>query len=241
MGILQVIVMTLFLWNVNVSIAAPRDTGAYDIKEKCSQKPMELALILDISSSVDWTGFKDSEAFLENLIKKVEIGPEKTRVSLVSFAGYIYKEYTFPLGTYTTTDALLNAIKRIEYPAGNATNIHLAIDYMRTVQLNETKVRPYVRKVCLLITDGEATNPKLAIAAGQKAQSDGILMFGVLISKYRRYDNYFYALQEMCGAYERMILLRMFTGQTYYQENVKKMLLKTSCNQRSRSLQTIEI
>ncbi|KAK6994337.1 collagen alpha-6(VI) chain, partial [Biomphalaria glabrata] len=51
----------------------------------CAQK-LDLVIILDTSSSVTWPNFKLSIAFIQNLIRPLQIGPDSIRVALMRYS-----------------------------------------------------------------------------------------------------------------------------------------------------------
>ena len=65
-----------------------------------------------------------------------------------------FLQEAFDLTTYSSGEAVVEAIGQLRHMAGNRTETFKGIDYMREHQLAEGIVRPGLRKVGVVITDG---------------------------------------------------------------------------------------
>lgn len=88
----------------------------------CPFKPADIIFVLDGSGSEGSQNFQRQLNFVSNFTKQFQIGPNNTRVALVSFGTSVHNE--FFLNQYTDNVTLLNHIEHAKYPDGE-TNTHL--------------------------------------------------------------------------------------------------------------------
>lgn len=115
---------------------------------------MDIVIVLDGSNSIyPWDGMN---AFLENLIPSLDIGPQSTQVTAargpdvrgrtrrlfilpsssrqVSIIQYsVQPKFEFRLKEYTNKEDLLRAASRVTQMSGESTNTFTAIQYARLV------------------------------------------------------------------------------------------------------------
>ncbi|GFO47383.1 collagen alpha-1(xiv) chain-like [Plakobranchus ocellatus] len=194
---------------------------------------IELAIKLSSSVSVRSTGFEEGKAFLQEFIEQLEIGPQRTRVSLLTFGDGVYVRDGFNLTTYATKDQMIEAIKRVPFRSGRLTATGKAIDYMRSKQLDETKVRPGVQKVCIVITDGNSQEGNKTKEAAKKARSDNIIMYAVAVGEYINDPE----LASITGnVKDRVAKVSNYTQLKTIQEKLVNMIcrqVRVSCGERS--------
>ncbi|XP_055883467.1 mucin-2-like isoform X2 [Biomphalaria glabrata] len=139
------IVLSVFIIRPNITVEA---------KENCAQK-LDLVIILDTSSSVTWPNFKLSIAFIQNLIRPLQIGPDNIRVALMRYSNDV--EVLSNLGERMNKEEKEKDVLKIKYKHGN-THTHEALNKTRTDVLVEKKGdRPEVQDLVVLITDGRST------------------------------------------------------------------------------------
>ncbi|GFN84724.1 collagen alpha-5(vi) chain [Plakobranchus ocellatus] len=153
--------------------------GEDGVIEDCVHAPIELAFVLDSSSSIYPPDFETAKEFIQDFIKEYEIGPEHVRVSIITYGLGIYPEDGFNLTTFTDSIEIIEAIGNIPFRSGLYTATGEAIDYMRTVQLADDVVRPGADKVCIVITDGTSQEPDVTKIAAGEALGAQITMFAV--------------------------------------------------------------
>lgn len=145
-------------------------------KKECTGGKAELVFVLDSSTSVGAKNWKKELKFLEDIVSALSIGPDATRVGLVTYN--TAAKLQFGLGAHTTKSSLLAAIKHVTFSEGvTATGDALAL--ARTSVLN--KARAGVKKIVILITDGR-TNlgaDPIKEAAKLKAMGVSILSVGI--------------------------------------------------------------
>ena len=77
---------------------------------------MDIAFLIDSSSSVTEKNFKKALDFVRAVVKPLEFASGKTRVSVVTFSGEAVAR--FYLDTYETRKDILRALKYISYDPG---------------------------------------------------------------------------------------------------------------------------
>ncbi|KAH9525434.1 Matrilin-4 [Bulinus truncatus] len=150
----------------------------------CKEAEIELAIVLDASSSIRPKDFKSSLRFLQDYLRQFDVGAERhMRVALVTFAKEAHPENGFNLTTYENEEEMIAAIGRIRYLKERYTNTGHALQYMRQVILPRDSTRPTANRVALVITDGNSQKPKRTAAEAKAARDDGIALFVIGIGK----------------------------------------------------------
>ena len=136
---------------------------------------IDLAIVMDQSSSITWVQEKNWEVmknFVINLVSAFPISPTLTRVGLVKFSDDA--QTAFNLAAFSTAQQIINAINGSIHEGG-LTNLADALRVTRTSIFNAPGDRPQVKNICIFITDGHATvDPDLvtneAILAQREAE-----------------------------------------------------------------------
>ncbi|KAK0044362.1 collagen alpha-6(VI) chain [Biomphalaria pfeifferi] len=137
--------MSVFVIRPNISVEA---------KENCAQK-LDLVIIVDTSSSVTGPNFKLSIAFIQNLLRPLQIGPDNIRVALMRYSTDV--DVVSYLGERMNKEEKEKDLLKIKYKYGN-THTHEALRKTTTDVLVEKKGdRPEVQDLVVLITDGKST------------------------------------------------------------------------------------
>ncbi|BFZ19083.1 hypothetical protein BsWGS_22122 [Bradybaena similaris] len=133
------------------------DTGTHI--EVCTQTPLEIGIVLDMSWSIRETDFNTSKTFLENFLQNFDLGSgvEGVRVSIITYGSAIHPKDGFNLTTYHSKQDVLDAIRRIPNRGGSATITWEGIKYMQKVQLANDVVRPWAQKISVVLTDGDSS------------------------------------------------------------------------------------
>ncbi|BFZ19079.1 hypothetical protein BsWGS_22118 [Bradybaena similaris] len=190
--------------------------------EVCKQEPLELSIVLDASSSIRLTDFEIAKSFLEDYISHFDVGPgrEGVRISVIPYGNGTYPEAGFDLTTYNTKEEVLEAICNIKHSLGSYTHTDLGIDYMRNTLMASDVVRPWAKKLSVVLIDGDSTYRDRTKAAAEAARKDGILMFAVGVGSVRRSE-----LLNIAGDASRVI-----TVASYDQlDSIKKDLTRKTC------------
>ena len=124
---------------------------------------VDLALILDTSGSLNYSGWAQLVSFCINLIDRLNIGPNATQVAVIVFGSNAAVNFRF--GTYQSGNAVESAIRNITY-SGGSTNLNDALFLLWSdVYAPDRGSRPGMSRVAVIITDGEDNeNPELTLS-----------------------------------------------------------------------------
>ncbi|NWX97044.1 COSA1 protein, partial [Nothoprocta ornata] len=117
---------------------------------RCSVTPLELVFVIDSSESVGPDNFNIIKTFMKTVIDKVVANHATTRIGIINFSHKV--ELVSSLKQYTNKENLKSAVDKMPY-LGEGTYTASAIQ--EAITLFET-ARPAVRKVAVVITDGQA-------------------------------------------------------------------------------------
>uniref|UniRef100_A0A1I7TB33 von Willebrand factor type A domain protein n=1 Tax=Caenorhabditis tropicalis TaxID=1561998 RepID=A0A1I7TB33_9PELO len=149
---------------------------------KGSDKPLDLALVVDASESLDHL-FSDQKKFLvERVLGNINIHPEAVRVALITYSGQAFVHFKFNSFLYGNNTAVQGFVKNIRSIKGTtATNVALmdAFDLL-TSKDPSTGVREGVPKMALVLTDGHSHRSPKDIS--EKMRAAGIIMIAVSVT-----------------------------------------------------------
>ena len=95
---------------------------------KCQNK-LDLGFVLDSSGSVGYTNFQRMKLFVKDLTDFYKLGPDETRVSVMSFSDSAYIHISFS-GYFADKNRFDSAVDRIGYDnGGTATAMALSMAY----------------------------------------------------------------------------------------------------------------
>ncbi|WAR09789.1 CO6A6-like protein [Mya arenaria] len=155
----------------------------------CTRTDMDLAFVLDSSTSLTEAKFKVILAATRNFISRADIDSGNTRVAVITYSTRVRVE--FYLNSYDSKEELLSAIENIEYVYGD-TNTADAIKTMRTRSFNKNYGdRVNISNVGVIITDGVSyMNSLQTIPEAKQARREGIEIFaiGVVVSQLKELD-----------------------------------------------------
>ncbi|XP_063743053.1 collagen, type XXVIII, alpha 2a [Eleginops maclovinus] len=120
---------------------------------KCKERPMELVFVIDSSESVGPENFEIIKDFVTRLVDRTTVGRNATRIGLVLYSLDVNLE--FNLVQYMSKQEVKQAIRKISY-MGEGTYTGTAI--RKATQEAFYSARPGVRKVAIVITDGQTDN-----------------------------------------------------------------------------------
>ncbi|XP_061649599.1 collagen, type XXVIII, alpha 2a isoform X3 [Phyllopteryx taeniolatus] len=143
---------------------------------KCKERPMELVFVIDSSESVGPDNFEIIKDFVTRLVDRTTVGRNATRIGLVLYSLDVHLE--FNLVRYTNKQDVKQAIRKMPY-MGEGTYTGTAI--RKATQEAFYSARPGVRKVAIVITDGQTDKRepvKLDIAV-REAHAANIEMYAL--------------------------------------------------------------
>ncbi|KAM9346835.1 collagen, type XXVIII, alpha 2a [Symphorus nematophorus] len=143
---------------------------------KCKERPMELVFVIDSSESVGPENFEIIKDFVTRLVDRTTVGRNATRIGLVLYSLDVHLE--FNLARYMSKQDVKQAIRKMPY-MGEGTYTGTAI--RKATQEAFFSARPGVRKVAIVITDGQTDKRepvKLDIAV-REAHAANIEMYAL--------------------------------------------------------------
>ncbi|XP_045695865.1 integrin alpha-1 [Phyllostomus hastatus] len=145
--------------------------------QECSTQ-LDIVIVLDGSNSIyPWASVT---AFLNNLLERMDIGPRQTQVGIVQYGENVTHE--FNLSTYSSTEEVLVAANKIVQRGGRQTKTALGIDTARKEAFTEARgARRGVKKVMVIVTDGESHDNHRLSRVIQDCEDDGIQRFSIAI------------------------------------------------------------
>lgn len=142
---------------------------------KCRESPLELVFVIDSSESVGPENFELVKDFVNALIDRVSVSREATRIGVVLYSHV--DVVVASLQQQSSEDDIKAAVRKMPY-LGEGTFTGSAIH--RATQLFQAS-RPSVRKVAVVLTDGQA-DPRDVMQfeeMAREAHGKGIEMFAI--------------------------------------------------------------
>uniref|UniRef100_A0A8D0GV04 Collagen type XXVIII alpha 1 chain n=1 Tax=Sphenodon punctatus TaxID=8508 RepID=A0A8D0GV04_SPHPU len=158
---------------------------------KCRDTPLELVFVIDSSESVGPENFDIIKSFIKTVIEMITVSPAVAHVGIINFSHKV--EVVSTLQQFMSKDHLKLAVDNMQY-LGEGTFTATAIK--KAAEIFQV-ARPGVRKVAIVITDGQTDSRdiKLHIEV-KKAHAQNIEMF--VIGVVQRSDpNFGNFLKEM--------------------------------------------
>ncbi|KAJ8320015.1 hypothetical protein KUTeg_001602 [Tegillarca granosa] len=146
-------------------------------QEFCKHRQMDLAFLLDSSTSVGGENFDKMLRFVDKIVRALNVSNGDVRVALLTFSDYTVIEFEF--NRYSKKSELQSAILNAAYTAGG-TNTADALLALRTKVFNTANDRPEVPNVLMLITDGVSNqNGHRTIPEAKRAKIDNIEIYTI--------------------------------------------------------------
>ncbi|KAM8960866.1 integrin alpha-1 [Pelodytes ibericus] len=142
---------------------------------------LDIVIVLDGSDSIfPWKSVRE---FLQNLLQKMNIHPDLTQVGIVQYGVNVTQE--FYLNTYNSTASILEAAKKIKQRRGSQTMTALGIETaLQEAFTEEHGARRGVKKVMVVVTDGEAHDKYRLQEVIDQYEKEGIQRFSIAILGY---------------------------------------------------------
>ncbi|XP_055064961.2 integrin alpha-1 isoform X1 [Misgurnus anguillicaudatus] len=142
---------------------------------ECKQD-MDVVIVLDGSNSIyPWNHITE---FLVKFLQKIEIGP--ARVGIVSYGDEV--GHVFNLSQYDNTHELVKQAADIPQKTGHKTMTALGIDTARKEAFTKERgARPGVKKVMVIVTDGESHDHYRLKDVIDDCEKDGIERFAIAV------------------------------------------------------------
>lgn len=139
---------------------------------------LDIVLVLDGSNSIyPWSSITE---FLMRFIEKIEIGPKLTQVGIVSYGANV--THRVNLSQFDDRNDLLEFVRVLPQQTGLQTMTFLAIDTARKEAfMPERGARPGVKKVMVIVTDGESHDYYKTKEVIDACEADEIERFGIAV------------------------------------------------------------
>ncbi|XP_056146316.1 integrin alpha-1 [Lampris incognitus] len=145
--------------------------------QECA-KALDIVIVLDGSNSIyPWSSIVE---FLTNFLKNIEIGPTLSQVGIVSYGENV--THRVNLSQFDNTPDLLKKVKHLPQQTGFKTMTALGIDTARREAFMEERgARPGVKKVMVIVTDGESHDFYNLDQVIKDCEDDEIERFGIAV------------------------------------------------------------
>ncbi|XP_053183672.1 collagen alpha-6(VI) chain-like [Scomber japonicus] len=148
-----------------------------DAKKACVPKDeADFFFLIDVSGSIDSTGFTEMKKFIIEFLHTFRVGPRHVRIGLMKYSDSPILE--FDLTTYANAKDVEKAVMAIE-KVGRNTYTGKALSKMKQYFKRAKASRPKVPKYLIVITDGRATDQVKAPAKTLRDQDVNIYAIGV--------------------------------------------------------------
>jgi len=142
------------------------------LDKACPFKPADLIFVLDGSGSEGSHNFRKQLEFVSNFTSQFEIGPNNTRVSLLTYATDVQNQ--FFLNQFSTKPEVFSHINRTHYPNGE-TNTHLALQFVQHTTLARQHDGRNATKIVIVLTDGQSLEPAMTKAAANALKANPLV------------------------------------------------------------------
>uniref|UniRef100_A0A8D2L008 Collagen alpha-3(VI) chain n=1 Tax=Varanus komodoensis TaxID=61221 RepID=A0A8D2L008_VARKO len=88
----------------------------------------DIVFLIDSSANVVPNDLPHIRDFIIRIVQQLDIGPNKVRIGVVQFSNDVFSE--FFLKTYSTKDAVIQALRRLRYRGGSPLNVGKALDFV---------------------------------------------------------------------------------------------------------------
>uniref|UniRef100_A0A3B4WRT8 Integrin subunit alpha 1 n=1 Tax=Seriola lalandi dorsalis TaxID=1841481 RepID=A0A3B4WRT8_SERLL len=153
-------------------------SSSFQIINSLAPTELDIVMVLDGSNSIfPWSSIID---FLQRLIGKIDIGPKLSQVGIVSYGETV--THRVNLSQFDNTRDLLKFVKDLPQQTGFKTMTFLGIDTARKEAfMPERGARPGVKKVMVIVTDGESHDFHNLDKVIKDCNDDGIERFGIAV------------------------------------------------------------
>ncbi|NXN48534.1 CO6A6 protein, partial [Rynchops niger] len=168
--------------------------------EACKEMKADVMFLLDSSASIGDEDFRKMKNFTSELVNRIDVGADRMQIGVVQFSDKQKEE--FKLNTYSTKRDILSAIDRIS-PLQSTTLTGEALKFMLKYFQAGSGSRHAVKKILILITDGESQDEVGAPARGLRQTGISIYSVGVFNANKTQ-------LEEISGKRERVFYVENF-------------------------------
>uniref|UniRef100_A0A8C5BMJ5 VWFA domain-containing protein n=1 Tax=Gadus morhua TaxID=8049 RepID=A0A8C5BMJ5_GADMO len=145
--------------------------------QECA-KELDIVIVLDGSNSIyPWSSILE---FLLKFLANIEIGPQLSQVGIVSYGENV--THRVNLSQFDNRESLLRKVMALPQDTGIKTMTASGIETARKEAFMEERgARPGVKKVMVIVTDGESHDSHELDRVIDECQDDGIERFGIAV------------------------------------------------------------
>jgi len=193
-------------------------------EEEClSSAKLDMQIIVDSSMSV---GKKDFQTMMKkissSIVGEMEIGPEKTRVALFKYSKKGVMKSEFNLDRFESKTEMQKSIESTKFEPGNTMTAMAMNQALKSFKKHQRKDSETPR-VCLVFTDGAASDGNRVPSATKAWADDGVTVFAIGIGAKLKHKG----LAEIAGADNRAFEVENFDAIA----ELAKGLLKQVCKE----------
>lgn len=137
----------------------------------------DIVFLVDGSSSISPDSFQEVQNFLRNIIRALDIGPNKVQIGLAQYSDVPQRE--FLLKDHKDKKSLLAAVDRLSLQGGG-TYTGKAMDFLHTqyfIKDAGSRIGQRVPQIAVVITDGESTDE--VVDPAEKLRELGVIVFAI--------------------------------------------------------------
>ncbi|CAM4593692.1 collagen alpha-6(VI) chain [Lepidochelys kempii] len=168
--------------------------------EACKEMTADIMFLVDSSGSIGPENFLKMKNFMRELVNKSDISADRVQVGAVQFSGTNKEE--FQLDRYSSKSDIFSAIDRMSL-IGENTLTGSALTFVADYFKPPKGARPTVKKILILITDGEAQDEVKSPARDLRDQGVVIYSIGVFNANKTQ-------LEEISGKHELVFYVEKF-------------------------------
>ncbi|NWY53904.1 CO6A6 protein, partial [Chionis minor] len=168
--------------------------------EACKEMKADVMFLMDSSGSIGNENFQKMKNFMRELVNETDVGADRMQFGVVQFSHEPKEE--FKLNSYSTKRDILSAIDRVS-PLQSTTLTGEALKFMLKYFQASSGSRHAVKKVLILITDGESQDEVKAPAT--VLQNKGINIYAVGVFNANKTQ-----LEEISGKREMVFYVENF-------------------------------
>lgn len=144
----------------------------------------DIIFLVDSSGSISPQSFEEARSFLRNIIRPLDIGPNKVQIGLAQYSDEPHKE--FLLKDHTDKRSLLGALDRV-LQRGGSTNTGKALEFLLKQYFTKeagSRADQRVPQIAVVITDGASTDEVAAPA--QHLRAHGVIVFAIGVGQAKQ-------------------------------------------------------
>ncbi|XP_060581689.1 uncharacterized protein LOC132738240 [Ruditapes philippinarum] len=154
---------------------------------ECQSTNADIVFVVDSSGSIGGENFLKMKVFLQNLVNKLDIDIDLTRVGLLVFNDKM--RWEFKIGELNNKMDVLKAIQRIQYIVGGT----LTSDALEKVRLEGfTSNRTGVPMIAVVVTDGMSRFPPLTRFQASLLRKENVLVYSIGVGNSTNKDELFH-------------------------------------------------